>query len=156
MKLIIPSHFKLARLISAINMAIFCVITRCIAMFRYLGEIQDCCVLIHRICHCFAQILIFKDGLPTFTAMMNKSIKGFTLIELMVALVVLSILTSVGVPSFSKMIKNSRQSATYNALISDLSFARSEAVKRSNVVVVCARNTDTSCQASNDWNDGQS
>ncbi len=86
--------------------------------------------------------------------MTSKNVFGFTLIELLVTVVILSILSSVGIPSFTKMIKNSRQSATYNALISDLSFARSEAVKRSSMVVVCSRNTDSSCQSSTDWADG--
>ena len=80
--------------------------------------------------------------------------KGFTLIELIVAMAVASILIAVGVPSFQSMIQNGRQSAAYNGLMSELSYARSEAVKRSTSVVVCARATDTSCGSSASWNDG--
>ncbi len=80
--------------------------------------------------------------------------KGFTLIELIVAMAVASILIATGVPSFRSMIQNGQQSATYNSLISELSYARSEAVKRSSSVSVCARATDDSCANSASWADG--
>lgn len=53
------------------------------------------------------------------------------------------------------MIKDGRSTSAYNGLVSELSYARSEAVKRSNNVSVCARATDTSCATgSNDWSEG--
>ncbi len=79
---------------------------------------------------------------------------GFTLIELIVSVSIAAILISVGIPSFASMIKNSRQSATYNAFVADLSYARSEAVKRSDIVTVCARDSDTACKNSASWDDG--
>lgn len=80
---------------------------------------------------------------------------GFTLIELMVTVVVTSILAATAIPSFSKMIKDGRTMSVYNGLVSELSYARSEAVKRSDNVSVCARATDSSCATStSDWSEG--
>ncbi len=86
--------------------------------------------------------------------MAKKVYKGFTLIELIVSMAIAGILISVGIPSFANMIQDGRQSATYNALVGELSYARSEAVKRSLTVSVCARSTDTECAVSSDWSDG--
>jgi len=80
--------------------------------------------------------------------------RGFTLIELMVTVGVVAILAAVAIPSFSSMIQNGRQSSVYNGLISELNYARSEAVKRSTSVVVCARADDTSCATTAQWDDG--
>jgi len=49
-------------------------------------------------------------------------------------------------------IKNSKLNADYSQLIGALYLARSEAVKRSGSVTVCARQTDNSC--GDDWNNG--
>jgi len=63
--------------------------------------------------------------------------RGFTLLELMVTIAVLAILATVGVPSFRDLIQNNRVTTQTNELVSALSFARTEAVKRGrNVDVV--------------------
>ena len=56
--------------------------------------------------------------------------RGFTLIELMVTLAVLSILLTVGVPNFHTFILKNRISAAANNLIGALNLTRSEAIKR--------------------------
>ncbi|MBX2838162.1 MAG: GspH/FimT family pseudopilin [Gammaproteobacteria bacterium] len=78
--------------------------------------------------------------------------KGFTLIELIIALAIASILVGVGVPSFFSAIKNSCTSSSYNGIVSTLVYARSEAVKSAEQVTVCPRGSDTAC--GNDWNNG--
>lgn len=78
--------------------------------------------------------------------------KGFTLIELLVSLAVLMVLVGLGVPSFVSAMKNSKLNADYSQLVGSLYLARSEAVKRSSNVTVCARATDTSC--GNNWDNG--
>ena len=62
--------------------------------------------------------------------------RGFTLLELMVAIAVLAILATVGVPSFRALIQNNRVTTQANELVSALSFARTEAVKRGRDVEV--------------------
>ena len=67
----------------------------------------------------------------------NRSAKGFTLIELMVALAVLAILATIGIPSFQRLVAEYRVSSQANATQSALQFARSEALKRRGDVVIC-------------------
>lgn len=82
---------------------------------------------------------------------------GFTLIELVVALAVFGLLIGIGLPSFQSAIANSRISTQNNDAIGALFIARSEAVKASVNVTVCARaeNQTRTCKpASGDWSDG--
>lgn len=55
---------------------------------------------------------------------------GFTLIELMIAIAVLAILLTVGVPSFNAWILNTRIRTTAEAMQNGLQLARAEAVRR--------------------------
>lgn len=61
---------------------------------------------------------------------------GFTAIELLVVIVIVAVLASIAMPSFADFSVNQRlRTATYD-LIADLTFARGEAVKRSNRVTI--------------------
>ncbi|NOQ79557.1 MAG: prepilin-type N-terminal cleavage/methylation domain-containing protein [Gammaproteobacteria bacterium] len=67
--------------------------------------------------------------------------KGFTLIELMITIVILSILVSIAIPSFQETIRRNTVTATANDLIASLLFARSEAIKREqNVAIITSDN----------------
>jgi len=66
---------------------------------------------------------------------MGRKQQGLTLIELMVTLAVAIILVTVGMPMFTGMAANNRAAAQTNDLVSALKLARSEAVKRSEIVV---------------------
>lgn len=78
---------------------------------------------------------------------------GFTLIELMIVVVLMSILMSVGLPSFQAIIDNSRLTSVANTMLSAYQIARSEALKthaKNNVYVV--NTTDaTQTGGSNTW-----
>jgi type IV fimbrial biogenesis protein FimT len=79
---------------------------------------------------------------------------GFTLVELMVTVTVSVILIAIAAPSFGTLLlKRSVQVAADN-LVSDLRFARSEAIKLSRTVSVCSATTSTSCSAGASWKDG--
>lgn len=81
--------------------------------------------------------------------------KGFTLIELMVTLAVLAIVLSMAAPSFSSMLQDNRASALGSELQGALQFARSEAVKRRQSVVICRSNAaGSSCENGTDWSGG--
>ncbi len=60
---------------------------------------------------------------------MNKQ-TGVTLIELMVTVVVAVILATVAVPGFQEIFRENRVSSQVNELVTIMSFARSEAVRR--------------------------
>jgi type IV fimbrial biogenesis protein FimT len=80
--------------------------------------------------------------------------RGFTLIELMVTIAVLAVLLGVGVPSFRSMIESNRLAAASNDLVTGLQFARSEAIKRGILVVLCARNAQDRCSIAPLWTSG--
>jgi len=73
---------------------------------------------------------------------MNMKYTGFTLVELMITLAVLSVLIAVGVPQFSSSTANSRLTSAINTLSGDLAFARTEAIKRGIDVDVTSSNAD--------------
>jgi type IV fimbrial biogenesis protein FimT len=79
---------------------------------------------------------------------------GFTLLELMVTVTILGILVALAVPMFRETILNNRIVTQNNEFISGLNFARSEAIKRSDTVSVCASSNGTSCSASTSWSTG--
>jgi type IV fimbrial biogenesis protein FimT len=83
---------------------------------------------------------------------LRLTIKGFTLIELMITLTVAAILLGLAAPSFIGIIKDSRLTTQINSLAASLNLARSEAIKRSLTVTVCKSNDQTACGGN--WHDG--
>jgi type IV fimbrial biogenesis protein FimT len=83
-----------------------------------------------------------------------KQISGFTLMELLTAIAMLSILMALATPSFRGFTSNNRITAVNNDLISALNLARSEATRRSTPVTICASTNGTSCGAATDWVSG--
>jgi type IV fimbrial biogenesis protein FimT len=75
---------------------------------------------------------------------------GFTLIELMVTIAIAAILLGIAIPSFTETIASNRLTTNANALVTALSFARSEAVKRG--IQVTVRSNGPSTQWENGWN----
>ena len=80
--------------------------------------------------------------------------RGVTLIELMVAIVILAILIGIGVPSFRQAALGSRLSATANNLLASVQLARSEAIKRNQTIRLCPSADGADCAASGDWEQG--
>ena len=62
---------------------------------------------------------------------------GFTLLELMVVLAVASILLAVSAPNMGDFLRNNAQQAQTYELVTAIKFARSEAMKRRDRVVLC-------------------
>lgn len=79
---------------------------------------------------------------------------GFTIIELMVTLLVLSILVASAVPSFRELTRSNRVVAAQNDLVTAMSVARSEAVKQSRAVTVCASADSATCSGNTNWATG--
>jgi type IV fimbrial biogenesis protein FimT len=77
---------------------------------------------------------------------------GFSLIELMIALTVLSILAGFALPSFANLTQGAKVSSTRNGLFSLMQLARGEALARRTHVVVCASSDGAQCDGV--WNGG--
>ncbi len=69
--------------------------------------------------------------------MRQKTIRGFTIPELIITLGVAAIILSTAVPGVSTTIKNNRLATQVNDIITDIHFARSEAAKRDVRVILC-------------------
>ncbi|HVN45399.1 MAG TPA: GspH/FimT family pseudopilin [Steroidobacteraceae bacterium] len=80
---------------------------------------------------------------------------GFTLVELMVTIVVLSILLGLAVPAFRSFMQNDQQWVQENYLVLSLNSARSEAIKEdiAGGVTMCSSTDGATCTGT-PWNQG--
>ncbi len=69
-----------------------------------------------------------------------KKPRGVTLIELLVTIIILAILATMAIPSFTNLLERQRLINATEAIYSDMQNARSEAVKRSLQFVVSIQN----------------
>ena len=93
--------------------------------------------------------------MPGTHAMDRKRInqqQGFSLLELMVVLAIISIVVLVGIPSYQSSMSASRMASAANNMLGALQLARSEAVARRSTVTVCASNNQSTCSGA--WSDG--
>ena len=67
---------------------------------------------------------------------------GFTMIELMIVLTIVGGLIVIALPSMTEMVQNQKVKGAANELFFDLSFARSEAIKRNTTVQVNRTGSD--------------
>jgi prepilin-type N-terminal cleavage/methylation domain len=79
---------------------------------------------------------------------------GMTLVELLVTVTLVAILLAIGLPSYQGITTTNRMAAEMNALVGDLQYTRSEAVKQGQTVTICASTNGTSCSGSANWANG--
>lgn len=84
--------------------------------------------------------------------------RGFTLLELLVAISVASLLLTVGIPSFRTLIMNTRIIGETNDFVTAINTARSSAVRYQRNATICvSSNFDAAlptCEAGTDWSSG--
>lgn len=83
----------------------------------------------------------------------KKGIKGFTLLELLITLLVVSILVLGAAPNLSSFVKRNRAASSINDMLAALQYARSEALTRGLSVILCRRpqvaDADAACTDTN-------
>ena len=84
---------------------------------------------------------------------MNKNIQGFTLIELIVTMAVVSIVLLTGMPALNDMTASNRLVTQINSIAGSLALARSEAIKTGSVVTICASSDSATCNVTT-WHSG--
>ena len=78
---------------------------------------------------------------------------GFTLYELMITLAIIGILAT-GAVAAGDFLQRNGITAQINTLFTDMSLARSEAIKRSERVVICKGTGSAACATTAAWNNG--
>jgi type IV fimbrial biogenesis protein FimT len=85
--------------------------------------------------YCTATLPLICIFVPS--VLYKRVIRGFTLVELMIALAIAVILAVVGTPLFTQLIAEQRVRNQVNDFVVDFTYSRTEAIKRKDPVVFC-------------------
>jgi len=81
-----------------------------------------------------------------------KNTAGFTLIELIITVVLISVVALIAIPNFTLMVRSNQVTTQTNNMLVAFQTARTEAIRRGVVVSVCPTANQTSCSGT--WADG--
>lgn len=93
------------------------------------------------------------SSLP-ISATFRAAVRGFTLIELVVAMGVAAVLATIAAPSVAQLAASLQLSSASNTLVSGLRLARNEAIKRNARVVLCKTIDGIHCTRAGGWEQG--
>jgi len=79
---------------------------------------------------------------------------GYTLIELVITIGIVSILIVMGSTSFRYITNSNRVAAEVNGLLGDMQLSRMEAIKQGVWVTICTSTNGTSCAGTTTWQNG--
>jgi type IV fimbrial biogenesis protein FimT len=81
--------------------------------------------------------------------------QGITLVELITTVGIVAILSSIAVPSFSHLRNDAERTTTVNGFLHALYLARSESIKRGQVVSICKSADGSTCAGKGaNWSEG--
>jgi type IV fimbrial biogenesis protein FimT len=84
-----------------------------------------------------------------------RTCRGVTLVELLCTLAVLAILAGIALPSFLDVLHDTGRAAAVNGFLQSLYLGRSEALKRTSMVSLCAAADQQQCSGrANEWHRG--
>lgn len=77
--------------------------------------------------------------------------RGFTIVELVVVLAIMSILAAIAAPQIAAVINGGRITANANEVLTGLQLARAEAIRANRRVGFCSSTNGTTCNGGNPW-----
>ncbi len=96
---------------------------------RCAGQVQAACA-----CCASSTPALLLPGLPDRTRQQGL---GFTLVEVLVVIALVTVLLSLAAPSFTRISQAAAISSGVNQFLADMRFARSDAIRRGGGVVLC-------------------
>jgi prepilin-type N-terminal cleavage/methylation domain-containing protein len=84
----------------------------------------------------------------------NRRPRGFSIVELMVAILVAAILVAIAVPSFRTTLQKHRLRVSADSLQAAVQYARTEAILRATYVSLCASADGATCSATATYDTG--
>lgn len=85
---------------------------------------------------------------------MKLHFKGYTIIELIISLCLLSILMAYGLPNYYDFKQNQIMRQEVNRLVSTINYARNQSIMTSQHIVLCATENRTACDGNGHWHTG--
>lgn len=85
---------------------------------------------------------------------MRQISAGFSLLELIVTLLLISIIAAIALPTFGNVVANGRIRTEASALFHAVHVARKESLMRRTVVSICPSTNGRNCSANLDWSSG--
>jgi len=90
-------------------------------------------------------VLCFPDKL---------SCSGFSLLELMIVVLIISVVFGSGIPAAWSWVLDTRQRSSANMLFTHLQMARNSAITRQSNIVLCQSEGGATCSGGNGWHQG--
>ena len=90
--------------------------------------------------------------MPTYNRATHN--RGFTFLELIIAVAILAITTAIAAPNVVDMIKNARIEGAVGDFTTAMQLAKSEAASRVNPVTLCKSSNGTGCAGGDTWAQG--
>lgn len=100
------------------------------------------------------EVIIHCSGHGTGWSDSNQRKSGYTLIELLIVLAVISILLASALPKFTAIIAQERSTILTNTIAGALAYARSEAILKQATVITCQSTNADTCNNSGSWHEG--
>lgn len=94
---------------------------------------------------------VFRRSKFRYQRSQSAAARGFTLVELAITLVVLSVLMAIGAPLFTEVINSSRLTSNANEIVAALQTARSEALRRNAPTSFCQSSNGATCSNVATW-----